>query len=283
MKIKKDNPHGLELLNVEELEFHALGPVDYQAVGLLTYATNEEFGERALKNPDVVGIFANRKVLEWWLSRARDSRPVRLIIDETDDPQATFFRFHNWLAEAGFHGGCENLSTPWAGVESHICPMDVIIENGVIIHPGAVIGYPGVRFVYANSGERIDIVHVGGVHIREGAHIGANSVIVKSVWPRPTYIGRNAFIGNLVNVGHNAQVGDDAVILPGAVLGGSCVIGKGAIIGLGAIIRPHAKVGAGARVSMGSVVIQDVPPDVRVTGNFAIDHSRFIENLKGAA
>lgn len=276
MKIKKDNPHGLELLNAEELELHALGPVDYQAPGLLTYATNEEFLERAEHNPDVVGIVTRRDLILNENARL----PVALI---ADDPQAAFFRFHNWLAGTGFHGGCENLSTPWAGVESHICPMDVVIENGVIIHPGAVIGYPGTRFVYADSGERIDIVHVGGVHICKDAHIGANSVIVKSVWPRPTYIGRNAFIGSLVNVGHNVRVGDDAVILPGAVLGGSCVIGKGAIIGLGAIIRPHAKVGAGARVSMGSVVIQDVPPGVRVTGNFAIEHSRFIENLKGAA
>lgn len=279
MKIMGNNPHGLTLLSAKSLEFHALGPVNYKAAGLLTYAVSDEFAKRALNNPDVVGIvttgeiaerglvaFCNRYNFDGWIA--------------SDDPQADFFRFHNWLAdEMGFYDSY--ISTCWAGAEPHIYPDNVVIEDCTAIHPGAIIGYPGYRRIHAKNGEYISVVHAGGVHICEGAHIGANAVVVKSVWPRPTRIGKNAFVGNLVNVGHNAQVGDNAVILSGAILGGSCVIGDGATVDIGAIIRPQIKVGAGAYVSMGSVVTQDVPDGERVTGNFAVEHERFIRRVKG--
>ncbi len=274
MKLRKNNPHNLEIMGDAPIEFQALGPVDYKAERLLTYAVSEEFVGRAMNNADVVGIVTSTTAISTFGAHSFDGWII------SDDPQADFFKFHNWLAQETkfyrcfeskyrFQGGCIHID--WQGVE---------ISNGAYIEIGATIGYPGARFVYSKNGERISVAHVGGVRVCEGAHIGANAVIVKSVWPRPTRIGKNAFIGNLVNVGHGAQVGDGAVILSGAILGGSCIISEGATVGLGAIIRPRIRVGAGAIVSMGSVVTQDVPADQRITGNFAIEHMRFLGELR---
>lgn len=276
MKLRKNNQHGLEIMGRAPVEFHSLGPVNYTAARLLTWATSEKFASAALNNPDIAGIVTTREIA------MADGWPRFDGWIVSDDPQADFFRFHNWLAEVGFYGGCENLSrrNGWDDPDKNIAPVGVVVEDGVIIQPGAVIGYPGARWVTAKSGERIYVIHVGGVHICEGARVGANSVIVQSVWPRPTLVGKNAFIGNLVNVGHNAQVGEGAAVLSGAILGGGCEIGAGATVDLGAIVRPHVKVGPGAHVTMGSVVTQDVPTGVTVTGNWAIEHGQFVNDLK---
>lgn len=277
MKLRKNNQHGLEIMGRAPVEFHSLGPVNYTASRLLTWATSEKFARLALENPDVVAIVTTRAIAtaDGW------PRFDGWII--SDDPQADFFRFHNCLAEeTQFY--TDLLSTPghWSW-PLMVCNTGVTIEDNVRLREGCVIGYPGARWVTSKSGERINVVHVGGVHICEGAHVGANSVIVQSVWPRPTLVGKNAFIGNLVNVGHNAQVGEGAAVLSGAILGGGCEIGAGATVDLGAIVRPHVKVGAGAHVTMGSVVTQDVPPGGRVSGNWAIEHGRFVENVKEGA
>lgn len=276
MKLRKNNPY-LEIMGDAPIEFHALGPVNYQAAGLLTYAVSEEFVQRALDNPDVVGVVTTQEIAT--TPRAYLNRPRFDGWIVSDDSAADFFRFHNWLAlETKFYSlqfKPDYRYNDWPDVH-----MATVISPGCEIMCGAVIGYPGARFIYAKDGERIDVVHVGGVHISEGAHIGANAVIVQSVWPRPTLIGKNAFIGNLVNVGHNAQVEDNAVVLSGAILGGSCVIGEGATVDIGAVIRPHVTVGPGAYVSMGSVVTRDVPAGQRVTGNWAVEHSRFVRRVK---
>ena len=44
--------------------------------------------------------------------------------------------------------------------------------------------------------------------------------------------------------------------------------------------RCDIDIGKGARVNIGSVATRDVEPGKAVTGNFAIDHDRFISNLK---
>lgn len=282
MKLRKNNQHNLRVMAGAPIEFHALGPVNYQATGLLTYAVNEEFARKALNNPDITALITTAAIYE--------RIGMQYMFDGwliSDDPAADFFRFHNWLTcNTQFYqfnqSSVDGVKIGTAGRlgVSIIASHNVEIARNTIIEPGAIIGYPGARFVYAKDGVRIDVAHVGGVHICEGATIGANAVIVQSVWPRPTLIGKNAFIGNLVNVGHNAQVEDNAVVLSGAILGGSCVIGEGATVDIGAVIRPHVTVGPGAYVSMDSVVTRDVPAGQRVTGNWAVEHSRFVRRVK---
>ena len=52
------------------------------------------------------------------------------------------------------------------------------------------------------------------------------------------------------------------------------------IAGLSATIRNGITIGNGARINLGSVVTKDVTLGESVTGNFAINHSKFLLNLK---
>ena len=57
-------------------------------------------------------------------------------------------------------------------------------------------------------------------------------------------------------------------------------IGDNVWIGVGAIVSNRVSVGTNARVSIGAVATKNVPDEMTVSGNFAIEHHRFLENLK---
>jgi acetyltransferase-like isoleucine patch superfamily enzyme len=43
-------------------------------------------------------------------------------------------------------------------------------------------------------------------------------------------------------------------------------VGRAAWVGIGAIVRDHVAIGAGAQIGAGSLVLEDVPPDVVAYG-----------------
>jgi len=65
-----------------------------------------------------------------------------------------------------------------------------------------------------------------------------------------------------------------------SVISGNCSIGENVFLGVGAVISNRITIGDGARVSLGSVVTKDVPAGQTVTGNFAVDHRKFLSNLR---
>jgi UDP-3-O-[3-hydroxymyristoyl] glucosamine N-acyltransferase len=273
--------------------FFSVGPVGLADEMLLTYAKDEHFVALALSKANVAVLFARPGDIP------AESQPLTLLL--TDDPQADFFRFHNYLAaETDFYGiSQESNISPAADVDprAHIAERNVRIEAGASVGPnavllegttleagaqvcpGAVLGINGARFVEPLEGEPFSIAHIGGVLLREGATVGANSVVVRSVWRRPTTIGRNAHVGHMANVGHNCQLGDGAMVLPGAVLCGSTTIEEGAVISPGAVVANQKRIGRGARVTQGAVVTRDVEPGQRVSGNFAIEHDQFLRHV----
>lgn len=274
--------------------FESTGPLGSDGDKLLTYARDARFVASALSKRNVAVLFARPDDVP------DGEQEVTLIL--ADDPQAAFFLFHNYLAtETDFYGE-SRVSEISSGAEVHptafVAEQDVSIGDGVVVYPGAVLlegttieagaqigpgavlGVSGARIVKPLHGEPFPVVHVGGVLIREGAFLGANCVIVRSVWRRPTTIGRRTFVGNLANVGHNCVVGDGAMILPGSVLCGSVNMGDEAVVAPGAVVANQKRIGDGAWITLGAVATQDVAPGRRVSGNFAIEHDRLVEHVK---
>jgi UDP-3-O-[3-hydroxymyristoyl] glucosamine N-acyltransferase len=62
---------------------------------------------------------------------------------------------------------------------------------------------------------------------------------------------------------------------------GSARIGDDVWIGPNATISNQVQIGDGAAVSLGSVVVRDVRSGQRVSGNFAVDHRRFLSAFRG--
>lgn len=154
------------------------------------------------------------------------------------------------------------------------------IGNNSIIRAGSIIG--GNGFEFKRNGTVIDSVHhVGGVVIGENVEIQYNSCVDRAVYVwDDTTIGDFSKLDNQVYIAHAAKIGKRALITANCVVGGRVEIGDDCWLGFSATIRNGIEIGRDARVNMGAVVTKDIPDGGSVTGNFAIDHQVFIEDLR---
>ncbi|MBN1152474.1 MAG: UDP-3-O-(3-hydroxymyristoyl)glucosamine N-acyltransferase [Dehalococcoidia bacterium] len=156
---------------------------------------------------------------------------------------------------------------------------NVRIGCRVTIKATAVIGGDGFGFERNDSGEVEDLPDIGGVVVGDDAMIGSAACIDRGALG-DTIVGKGSKVDNLVHVAHNVFIGEHCLLVAGAVIGGSVQLGDGSYVGPNAWVTNGLRVGAGAFVTAGAIVTQDVPAGGRVTGNFAIDHQRFIEHMR---
>ena len=57
-------------------------------------------------------------------------------------------------------------------------------------------------------------------------------------------------------------------------------IGEKVFIGPGSSVANGVEIGDGAWVTIGSTVVDNVLPEKKVSGNFAIDHIKFLKKYK---
>ncbi|QUI25846.1 acetyltransferase [Vallitalea pronyensis] len=95
-----------------------------------------------------------------------------------------------------------------------------------------------------------------------GIFIGKNAVInIGSV------IGEGAIINTGTIIEHDCIVGEFAHIAPGTVLCGDVVIEENVHIGARAVIKQQIRIGNDSIIGMGSVVLNDIPPNSIAYGN----------------
>ncbi|MCE5191168.1 MAG: hypothetical protein LLG08_05345 [Actinomycetia bacterium] len=160
-----------------------------------------------------------------------------------------------------------------------VCIYDgVVIGKRVHVFSNAVVGADGFGYERDDQGEPVKFPQLGGVVIEDDVEIGAGSCVDRGALS-DTHVRRNAKIDNMVHVAHNVVVGEGSLVAANAVIAGSTVLGPRVWVGPSACISNGLVIGAGASVSLGAVVTRDVPEGGHVTGNFAIDHARFMRNL----
>lgn len=79
-------------------------------------------------------------------------------------------------------------------------------------------------------------------------------------------IGIGCLINLNVTIGHDCVIGDFVEICPGTNISGNCTIENNVFIGTGAILNPGVRIGTGAIIASGTVVINDIPPNVTAYG-----------------
>ena len=149
-----------------------------------------------------------------------------------------------------------------------------VVGDRVVLHPNAVIGADGFGF-YFDQGRHHKVPHIGGVILEDDVEVGACSCIDRAKFGF-TVIGRGTKIDNLCQIGHNARVGEHCVLAGQSGYGGSVRIGDYCAFGGRAGIVDNVTLGRGARVSVASIVYNDVPPGVTVSGYPAHEHQRFL-------
>lgn len=153
------------------------------------------------------------------------------------------------------------------------------IRDDCIIISGCVIG--GEGFQFNKDGKFFLVNHTGGVIIKENVELQYNTCVDKAVFPwDDTIICEECKIDNLVHIGHCSKINKKVLIAAGSVVGGNCIIGVNAWIGTNCNIRNRVIIGDHASIKMGAVVTKNVEKGQSVSGNFAIEHSKFIKHIK---
>jgi UDP-3-O-[3-hydroxymyristoyl] glucosamine N-acyltransferase len=157
---------------------------------------------------------------------------------------------------------------------------NVEIEDDAIIRAGVILGGEGYEFKRTES-NIAGVKHLGGVIIGKGVEIQYNSCVDKAVYPWDnTVIGDYSKIDNLVHIAHAVKISNNVMIIALSGIGGRTVVKEDTWIGFGAIITNGIEIGINSRANIGSVVTQSIPDNSSYSGNFAVEHSKFISHMK---
>jgi UDP-N-acetylglucosamine acyltransferase len=189
------------------------------------------------------------------------------VIDETADlhPEVEVGPFAVIGAGVCIGRGC------WIGPHAVIQGPTRIGEDNRIFQ-FAVVGEAPQDKKYA--GERTELMIGDRNVIREFATLHRGTVQDQSA----TRIGNDNLLMAYTHVAHDCRIGDHVILANAASLGGHIAIDDWAILGGFTIVHQFCRIGAHCFTSMGSVITQDVPPFVIVSGHPA--HPRGI-NLEG--
>lgn len=221
----------------------------------------------------------------------------------TDEPKATFEIIHNMLAQTDEY--CLPEFETQIGENCSISPLayiskkNVKIGNNVLIEPFAVIGehveignnckiynhatIGGRSFSYARVGESgvTGLIDCGKVVLQDGVEVMSYSHLARGILPTDvTFIGKNSILDAQVHIGHGAKLMERVFVAAHALVSGNVVIGRDSWVGVSATISNRIVIGSNCRVSIGAVVTKNVPDGMTVTGNFAVEHSRFICEIR---
>ena len=291
MKLSEVNKGYIEVVIDGKIE--SLGFVAYNNPKQLVYIEDIKYLPLLLRNSNISSVITTEELVS--------SIPEGLGIGISKNPRESFYKIHNYLAKnTDFYwktfkteiaSSAKIHSTAYVvernvriGKRCYIEPNVSILEGStvnddVIIRAGSVIGTEGFEF-NRKGREIMPVIHAGGVLLHNRVEIQANCCVSKAVFGGFTEIGEDTKLDNLVHIAHNVIIGKRCLLAACAMVAGSAKIGDDVWIGPSASISSEVVIGDGASITFGSVVTKNVDPGKRVTGNFAIDHDKFIAFLK---
>lgn len=279
----------------DEKHFDYLGLTASEVDGnVCTFLDNEKYVKDIKSNVSM--IITNEEISK----KIGESTQYGICV--VDKPRNVFFSIHNFLAELRDKNAIKTETQIGNDCEiSHLASISkfnvkignnvtieefvVIRENTVIgdnciIRAGSVIGGQGYEFKRGGDGI-LGVAHSGGVLIGNNVEVQYNTCIDRGVyeWDN-TVIGDYCKIDNLVHISHGVKIGENTMVVANVGIGGRTIIGKNTWIGFASTITNGISVGNNARANIGSVVSKSIPDGGSYTGNFAIEHSIFMKNLK---
>jgi UDP-3-O-[3-hydroxymyristoyl] glucosamine N-acyltransferase len=284
----------LQFQVIRDGEFKSLGALSHRSPHMLVCLHDESYLP-VLQDNECVSCVITSPVLA-------DRLSAQWGVAASEAPQRTFYRVHEhlhyntdfyWTAFdttisdlAQIHPAAfvaeKNVQIGRGTIIEHNVTIleRSIVGNNVIIRCGSVIGSEGLAFNRLDGERWTKLVHAGGLRIHDDVEIMSNCVVDRNAFGGFTEIGENTKVAHLVRIGHNVTIGKRCRISGCTLIAGSSTIGDDVILGPNCTVSSEISIGDRARISLGSVVTRDVPEDARVSGNFAIDHDKFIAFIK---
>lgn len=286
-------PRAFDLDVSRDGDFSSLGFVSYETAGLLVFLEDEKYLDELRANANVTCVVTTAALAS--------KMPSSVGVAAAKSPRVSFYRFHNHLAmDTEFYWKSfktEIAASAKIHPRAYVAEMNVrvgersvveanatiqersIIGDDCVIRSGAVVGGEGFQFVKLD-GHLVAVLHVGGAKLERGVEIQQNSMIDRSVFGGFTVVGEETKTDNKVHIAHNCQLGKRNLLAAGAMLAGSVRTGDDVWFGPMCAISDGVQIGSRASISIGAVVTRDVPEGARVSGNFAIDHTRFLDHMR---
>lgn len=287
-----DVPKAIGIDVVRDGSIESLGFVTYETPGLLVFLESEKYLGDLEKNPRVAAVITTADLAP--------RLPERLAVAVAKSPRGAFYALHNHLASTDFYW--KPFKTEIAAsakvhprayvaeqnvrigercvIEPHATILErAILEDDVVVRAGVVVAGEGFQFAQVD-GKLLPVVHVGGVRLERGVELQASSCVDRAIFGGFTVVGEETKTDNMVHIAHNCRLGKRNRLAAGAMLAGSVVSGDEVWFGPMCAISDGVKIGAGASITIGAVVTRDVAAGARVSGNFAIDHHRFLSHIK---
>ena len=215
-------------------------------------------------------------------------------------PQVSFILLHNDLAQNNTSYVAKYDSTrigqgcqihPTAVIASNGVDIgdNVIIEeyavvregcqigNNVCIRAGAYIGIDNDNLCWDDSGKIVKMRETGRICLADNVEVGFRAMLARGTFPyHTTFVGERTCIDSDVLVAHNCHIEQDCFVAAKSQICGSVQVGARVRVNPMAIIKDSLVIGNDAVISMGSVVARNVQAGSQVTGNFAVEHSKFL-------
>ena len=257
----------------------------------ISFVNSEKYVEAAIKD-DVNCLICRPEIVDYVTSEFQGGICV------SSNPKKALFEIHKFVAEKSIVCkeniiGRNVLIHPSANIDR--CNVVIgdnvvigaytsiksgtVIGNNVNIMDNCVIGTPA--FYYYGEGDEKELVTSnGGVIIEDNVNVHNGVIIEKGVIGGNTIICRNTKIDQSTTIGHDVKIGKNCIITANIVFAGWVEVGDDSFVGITTTVAPAVTIGEKCKISIGSVVTRDVESGNQVTGNFAIEHSKFINNLK---
>lgn len=156
-----------------------------------------------------------------------------------------------------------------------VCERTIIGRNSSI-GPGAVIGTDAFEVDATTTPQRI-VPQSGGVRIGNNVDIQAKCTVVRATFGGFTELGDETKFDCQVHFAHDSKTGRRVHIAACAEISGRVEFEDDVFVGPNVSITNGCRIGRGAFITIGSVVTRDVPEGARVTGNFAVEHKKWLK------
>jgi acyl-[acyl carrier protein]--UDP-N-acetylglucosamine O-acyltransferase len=282
---------GLEVLR--DCNFAFVGKIPTRLDARIVPCQKREHVEQAVMAGGVVGVVTTKDLV--------DFVPASLGLAVSDNPSCSILLLQDYISELS--------DFQWKSFESRIhssvvigegaviAKRDVEISEGCVILPNAVVLPRSIIGPYCSIGpgtivgtdafevnpyvspQRI-VRQSGGVRLGAYVDIQAKCTIVRSSFGGFTEVGQETKFDCQVHFAHDCMTGHRVKIAACAEISGRVSIGDDSFIGPNVSISNGVKVGSCAKVTIGAVVTQDVSDGGTVSGNFAVDHKKWLDFMR---